>query len=267
MSDQDIVKQYSEEEMELFKNILANAVKKGTPKTFEMVVDGMTVVEKTNDLEEFDTHLDFIQAATKLVEVRVFYSPKSPKFKRYLFYFGTIPTVEKSSTLNGVEIQNQILQGIQAEREKWEKEKLREKLQEAEENEEELQEYIEKLQAEITQLRQHQTEQSAHKGYLELAGTLASAFGKGGKEGLAGLFGNDKNEKATPTPNVAESSFSEAQESISETDKQYLLFLKSLEGKFEFDNWDAAMRILHLLSKNQHQIPIVLDLLKQNNNQ
>jgi hypothetical protein len=274
---EQIIKQYSEEEMELFKNILENATKRSKPKFYEILVDGLKAVERTSDVEDFDTYLNFVKENSRQIEVRMFYSANSPKFEKHSLLIGAAPIETKSMELSGIEIQNRITQGIQAEREKWEKEDLKKQLQEEKDSYADLEKYVADLETQITQLR---SAKNTLGGFDmgELAGSALTAFLKNnvhaiekltGAKGLAGAVLSENNSTPIATSNhSSEVEFSENNSAVtlSEDDQQSLLFVNHLKGKFDEINWKKVMEIVQQLGTYPAKIDTIHELLQTTKN-
>lgn len=286
MTPEQIIMQYSEEQMELLKTILKNAAKKSTPKFYEILVDTLKAVEKTNDVEEFDSYLNFINTSSRQVEVRFFYSQHSPKYEKHLLFISNTPPppIEtKSVELSGVEIQNRITETITAEREKWERDaeqkELKKELKEKEDTIKENEKYIGELEQTVIELRQQRnTFKGIHLGEIAGAG-FEYLLRNNAKllekypltKGLAGIIAQSNEEQKAqlhaPTEN-AEVQFSSNDHAatISEEDQQHVAFLKQLQGVFKEEEIKDLFAIIDVFSKDHSQLKTVKELLQNNNN-
>ena len=199
------IENYDESKIESVKRFLESKVDKKNPKTgdsqaryYEIFVDSLKVVERTNDPEEFDSFEDFLQDSTKEVRVLIYTaSATAPKLMtKHVFRLQPEETkkeaglsgseivakiteavsaerqkweleqlkkeleaTKKDSSLSGVEIQSRITESISGERQKWEFEQVKKELEETKKDLEEAEEYIDTLET--------QTEELRHKKGLE----------------------------------------------------------------------------------------------------
>ncbi|MFM2224271.1 MAG: hypothetical protein RJA07_473 [Bacteroidota bacterium] len=283
MNNEQNIMQYNEAAMERFKTLLETATEKGTPKYYEIVVDNLKVIEKTNDVNEFDNYLSFITDSTSQIQILIYTNNlKSPRHTKYTFITNA-EKENKGSELSGVEIQNRITQGIQAEREKWERDvrqkELQNELKEKDELIKENDKYITELENTILGLRQNRnTFKGIHLG--EVAGVAVEALIRNNvhfleqfpaTKSLAGLIAQDnEQQKLQPpaTPENAEVQFSAVQKTattLSEEDQQLLQFMKQLQGTFNEDELKALMEIIQRLGEDTTQIQTVKELLNNNN--
>ena len=73
---------YSHEKIGLLKQMLVNSTEAGKPSDYEIRVDDMKVVPRTNDIDQFDNHEEFITDETRKVVVLV-YDGNSRRNVRY----------------------------------------------------------------------------------------------------------------------------------------------------------------------------------------
>jgi hypothetical protein len=269
---------YSTEAMERFKTILENSADSGKAKYFAIEVDGLKVVEKTNNVEEFDNYESFITDDTREILIYLYSTnAASPKHdKHYLKMEKRV--VEKpvsEPTLSGIEIQNKIDAGIQAAQERWEKKELEKQIVELKEELEDAEEYVEKLEAKCEEYeRNRNTLRGVNVG--EALGVAAESVLRNNvgllaqvpaMKGLAGLIDKDNKDKAkqlnTPAIPDSEVSFS-ANNTLSEEDKNMMQLLGEMKNVFNETELQQVMSIIGALSKDHSQIQIVNELLNNN---
>ena len=269
---------YSAEAMERYKTMLENNADNGKAKYFAIEVDGLKVVDKTNNTEEFDNYELFITDETKEVLILLYStSPTSPKHDKHFLRMEkkTEQKVETPIALSGVEIQNQINTGIQAERERWErlelekeKEKLKSELKDAEE-------YIEKLEEKCAEYERNRNNlKGVHLG--QIAGVAFETVLRNNvrllskipiTKDLAGLIASDTEQKLlqdskTDTPD-SEVSFSTTE--LSEEDKLLMNLLKDINTHFSESEIKDVMGIIGLFAQEHSYIETVKDLLTTTN--
>ena len=109
-----IVEAYSPERLERLKRLINNMQERGRVKFFSINLDGEMVVPRTNDLEEFDDLLDFIEPHSKLIEIRTFFG-NSSNCNTYQFYLYGLPQQPTTNSLNGlgaVEVNEKIQEAL-----------------------------------------------------------------------------------------------------------------------------------------------------------
>jgi hypothetical protein len=269
---------YSSEAMERFKTILENSADSGKAKYFAIEVDGLKVVEKTSNVEEFDNYESFITDDTREILIYLYSTNSaSPKHdKHYLKMEKRL--VEKpvaEPTLSGVEIQNKIDEGIRVAQERWERKELEKQIVELKEELEDAEEYVEKLEAKCEEYeRNRNTLRGVNVG--EAAGVALDSFLRSNVDtlaqipatkGLAGLFDKSNKERAkqlnTPASPDSEVSFS-ASTTLSEDDKNMMQLLSEMKNVFNETELQQVMSIIGALSKDHSQIQTVNELLNNN---
>jgi hypothetical protein len=131
------IENYEESKVESVKRYLQTRVDKKHAETgeslaryYEIFVDNLKVVERTNDPEEFDSYADFLQDSTKEIRILIYTcSAKAPKLMtKYIFKLKP-DEQKKEPGLSGTEVVDRIKEAISTERQKWEMEQLRKDLE------------------------------------------------------------------------------------------------------------------------------------------
>jgi hypothetical protein len=97
---------YSPERVQRLKRIIVNLQNKGAVKMYSITIDGEIIVARTEDIEEFDDHLDFVEPDSKVIEIRTFFG-SSPNCNLYQFFVHGKPQ-QTSSGLGAIEINDRI---------------------------------------------------------------------------------------------------------------------------------------------------------------
>lgn len=275
---------YSDTKINLIYQMLLGEKEAGNPKEYDIRIDELKVVSRTNDPERFFAHEDFIQENTRNVTVCL-YDGASRRCTRYILLL-TDEEPSKQQALAGIE--RTISEKIVLERDKWEFEQLKkeyerqaEQLREAEEYHGQLQERIRELEAE-KQSRPNKMQDTI----ISLAGLYLSKNPNAlnGIPIIGDMFGGGKsNEKALPGANqdsaeaddectVTETTLEEELKytgTISEADTAR--FFKALIPLFPEQHREKASVINRYLFHNHHLINEIHDLLadaaKQGNDQ
>lgn len=105
-----VVEDYTPERVQRLKRIIENLQNKGRIKMYSITIDGEIIVAKTEDIEEFDDHLDFVEADSKVIEIRTFFG-SSPNCNLYQFYVNGMPR-QTSGGLGAIEINDRIQEAL-----------------------------------------------------------------------------------------------------------------------------------------------------------
>ena len=266
-----INEKYSEQKIDNLYNYLQNSKEQGEAEDYEIFVDAFKVVKRTNDLARFESYSNFIQPETKAVTI-VIYDGTSPRNTKHIF---TIKE-DNSNGLNGVDVDTRIEEKIRLEKEKWEtdllkkeNERLKTELSEAEAYIEELEEKEEKAKDKKFRMGDVNVGEFASvmlEGFVRRNPQLLTKLPGG--EALAGVIEQDNadREKAlldkSPEPEVTFKKKSSSTEStLSEEDKSYLDFIKSLKDKFDHEQMTSVMLILDVLAKSPNDIDPTIQYL------
>lgn len=266
-----INEKYSEQKIDNLYNYLQNSKEQGEAEDYEIFVDAFKVVKRTNDLTRFESYSNFIQPETKAVTI-VIYDGTSPRNTKHIF------TIKEDNTngLNGVDVDTRIEEKLRLEKEKWEtellkkeNERLKTELSEAEAYIEELEEKEEKAKDKKFRMGDVNVGEFASvmlEGFVRRNPQLLTKLPGG--EALAGVIEQDNadREKAlldkSPEPEVTFKKKSSSTESaLSEEDKSYLDFIKSLKDKFDHEQMTNVMLILDVLAKNPNDIEPTIQYL------
>jgi hypothetical protein len=128
---------YDSAKVESVKHFLESRIGKTNPKTgeslaryYEIFVDNLKVVERTNDVEEFDNYTDFLRDGTKEIRVLIYtHSALAPKLTSKHVFRLQPEEPKKEPGLSGTDIEIRITERLTAERQKWELDQLRKDLE------------------------------------------------------------------------------------------------------------------------------------------
>lgn len=258
-----INEKYSEQKIDNLYNYLQSSKEQGEPEDYEIFVDAFKVVKRTNDLTRFESYTNYIQPDTKTLTI-VIYDGSSPRNTKHIF------TIKgESNGLNGVDVDTRIEEKLRVEKEKWEtellkkeNEKLKEELAQAEAYIEELEETAEKAKDKKFRMGDVNVGEFASvvlEGFVRRNPQLLAKLPGG--EALAGVIEQDNadREKAlldkSPEPEVTfKKKTSTGDPELSEEEKSYLDFIKSLKDKFDHEQMSSVMLILDVLAKRPDDI-------------
>ncbi len=277
-----INEKYDPAKIEVIKEFLQSSLDQKKPQEFEIFVDAFKVVHRTDDLDKFDLFSNFVRADTRSITV-VVYNGASHRNTKYIYH---LKEEGHAQGLEGFSIDGKIDQRIQEERNKWEKERLEDKVNQLEGEIKEQDKYIDDLESVIEDMQHNKF----NLGKINL-GELSSIALEGiirrnpqllaklpGGEALAGVIVDDNLERENGQSNnpnqqqepESEASFSKKSktsptEELSEEDKGFLEFLQQLKTVFGEDDLTKIMTILDLLSQDATQIQPTLDFLNPQN--
>lgn len=145
---------YDQLKIDKLKHFLEAQAEKGQAKPFEIFVDNLKVVAKTEDPKEFDSYEFYMNEDTEKIRILIYNSNLSPRNDQYCY------TVQKniggSKSLNGLgEIEGIIQEKLAARDREHEMNKLKEELEATKQELEETEEYAEKLEKEIEYMKEN----------------------------------------------------------------------------------------------------------------
>lgn len=266
-----INEKYSAQKIDNLLNFLQSSKEQGEPEDFEIFVDAFKVVKRTNDLARFESYSNYIQPETKTLTI-IIYDGTSPRNTKHIF---TIKE-ENANGLSGVDVDSRIEEKLRTEKEKWDTDLLKVKYEELKTELEDAEKYIDELEDKL--------EKTGSKKFRlgdVNVGELASVVLEGvvrrnpqiltalpGGEALAGVIiqDNENREKAlsdkSPEPEVSfRKKSSQSEPALSDEDKSYLNFIKSLKDKFDHSQMTSVFLILDTLSKSPDDIEPTIQYL------
>lgn len=160
MSSKITTEKYDLVKMERLKHYLESNEERGKPRYYEIYVDNLKAVDKTNDPTCFDDYTMYMNEDSRILKVLIYSSTEaSPRNDKFIF---TISNTEeerrkeqkRSEELSGIEVQQKIESALHAERERQQMEALKEELKSKTEQLEEAEEHIDKLTQALEELNE-----------------------------------------------------------------------------------------------------------------
>ena len=272
---------YDQLKIDKLKLYLQTQADRGNARYYEVFVDNLKAVHKTNDVSEFDSFEDYMTEDTEKIRILIYSTNSvSPRNDQYTFRLKKTEEQKQivAPTLSGVEIESRLDEKLQTHRERWEHEALVKELEQTKQQLKESEEYAEKLEAELNVFRG----KKMHWGNVNL-GELASVVVEGivrrnpqmiaklpGGETLAGIIEEDNKEKSNPIPSVNDGtkvSFKmkdeneEKQPALTEEEKGYLNFMKGIAESFEDEEIIILTQVINKLEEDTTQLKPVAELL------
>lgn len=253
---------YNQEQLQKLAQLVRIYKEKDQPFDYEIVVDGLKVVRRTNDPDMFFLFESFVTGETKNIEV-LFYNGNSNVNEKRIFTF-----IEDSPEkgLSGLEIDVRIQEQVEKQKKEWEHGRLIEENRELKQEVDELEKEVERLEKANEELV---NSQSPFKGFLgEVGSSFVESFIRRnpsvmknipGGEALAGLIGKDNVQADTVTED-SEVTFS-SKTSPTEDEIYAIQFVDQLKSKFTKPEFDNVLVILQSLADDKEKIQTVLNHL------
>ena len=265
---------YERVKIDLLKKLSDQQAAKGPEHAqfYEIWVDEMKVVPRTNDPKEFDSFEEYVTEDTQKIKVQMYYTPNSPRNKTHVFLMKDNQPIHAAQTLSGVDIDARISEKVSVERERWDALAVKKELDETKQKLEEAEQYIDLLQGEIEKNKT----KKLHIGEVNL-GELASVMLEGiirrnpkiiaklpGGAALAGVFEQDNKERETDSTTETEASFERKPDSepeLTQEERAFIEAIKQMEQKIGTDQLMKVMQIIECLTNDPSQINPVAELL------
>jgi hypothetical protein len=265
-----INEKYSEQKIDNLYHYLQSSKEQGEAEDYEIFVDAFKVVKRTNDLARFESYTNYIQPETRTVTI-VIYDGASPRNTKHIFSLKE----DNTNTLNGVDVDIRIEEKLRLEKEKWESELLKKENEQLKTDLAEAEAYIEELEENAEKVKDKKF-RMGDVNVGEFASVVLEGFVRRnpqllaklpGGEALAGVIeqDNEEREKALtgklPEGEMSFKKSSGTTADLSEEDKSYLEFIKSLQGRFNADQMTSVIQVLDIFSKHTDSIPLTIQYL------
>jgi hypothetical protein len=267
---------YTQEKIDNLYVYLQLYKEKGNPIDYEILVDGFKAVRRTADPEMFYVFEKFVAPDSKAIEV-LFYTGTSNNNDKHMFTFSD-PLSDQS--LNGLEIDARIKEGIEKEKRNIEFESCQKQNLELKEEVRELEQQIDSLEKEKQELL---SSASPLKGILgEVGSTLIESFIRRnprmlaklpGGEALAGFIEKDNKENELESESFSHSQVEQpevsfkAKQSLSQEDQFAIDFVGELKTNFVKSEFDTLLEILEHFASDKQSIELTLKSLKQSSHE
>jgi ATP-dependent Lon protease len=148
--------------IERIRHFLESSTEKGKPKFYEIFVDNLKAVDKTDDTGCFDEYKMYMDENTQMIKVLIYTSTENcPRNDKFIFSVRNPQEEKRQEQLNGIDFQNKIDLAIQQERDRTQLLQLQKELsitksqlKEAEEYADTLQDKLEQTQSEFKQFKE-----------------------------------------------------------------------------------------------------------------
>lgn len=260
----EITNIYEPSRLETIKRVLENEQRRGSPRYYEIWVDGVKVVEKTDEPNDFGKYEEFIFADTQKVTVNLFTSSPSSAHivSRHHFTFSEDEKNNRDESLRGFglgEIEARINEKVSLERERWDCEQVKRDLITAKEKLGEAEEYIGNLQEVIDESKKKLQEAQGMGEIASVIKDLALPHLLGKKPEEKTLSGNEK-----PKEEASFKMKSSEEEALPEADKAFMEFGRKLRETFNREELDMVLSVIDEFVKDKTNIKPVTELLSIN---
>jgi len=258
---------YDSGKIAMLKQLLENNARNGRPTEYEIKVDELKTVPRTNDPAQFDSHEDFITADTRTVTI-ILYEGQGKSSDKHIFSMNGQTQAEQAQpvpSLSGIDIDKKVDEKVEAVKKQMEYDKLVEENKELKEEAKEAEDYIEKLEKALEQEKKERLKiKGVHVG--EIASIAAESLIRRnphwiarvpGMEGLAGFIEEDTQKKEQATL-VEESEVTFCRknpaEELSEEEKNLLGALRELQEVFDEDELSETGELIRILMKKREAL-------------
>jgi hypothetical protein len=264
---EEIVQSYDPVKLDTIKRLLEREAQGGKPRYYEIYLDNLKVVEKTNDPSKFDTYEDFLYEDVKEIKVqRYTQSEAAPRvISRHIFKLGEEKEESRNGSLNGLgaieieqKINSQVTEKVARERERWDSEQVKKELADTKQRLNDAEEYIETLQTMAQEAKQKVEEAKTKTDFAGIIKDLLPQF----------LLKKPSQQSLSGTQEKSEASFSRKTENaneLSEDEKRYIELGKDMEERFNDDELTDVILIIQALAQSPAHIKTVSDLLNAKN--
>lgn len=285
-------RKFTSAELTNIKDILDRHSSQGNPKDYQVLVDGMTVIERTDDPDVFDSLLDFVNMNTDYkVEVRLYHGNSKRAFRYYLYLDRNKPADQQTTSLEGFEAKMRERDAkLRSElRMEFEHGQLRKDYSKLEADHNELKAYADQLEKDNEALSERVNSRKFHWGDVnvaELGGIVLEGMLRRntqmlarvpGGAALAGLIEEDNQRQMSEAGMEAEAEHHTEPESaggftslddegastISAEDHAYLDVLRKISSAFSQEDFIQVMSIIDAFTRDPSKIPVVVELLNE----
>ncbi|MBS1577394.1 MAG: hypothetical protein JST09_19005 [Bacteroidetes bacterium] len=256
---------YDQLKIDKLKHYLEDMAGKGHARPFEIFVDSLKVVPKTEDPKDFDNYEYYMNENTEKIRILIYNTSLSPRNDQYCFY---IQQPKQQKPLNGLgEIDNIIQEKLTARDREYELTRLQNELEETKKQLEESEEYAEDLEQQLEEARSNKYK-LGKLDLVELGGVVLERLAVKNspaleKIGLGSLINpNDKQE--IPPAQETEASFQKKNTSEGELKPEYLQYipwLQQLDAAFDQQQLEIVMQLLAKFAEDPAQLKTVAELL------
>ncbi len=257
---------YDQLKIDKLKHFLEEMASRGHARPFEIFVDNLKVIPKTEDPKEFDNYEYYMSEDTEKVRILIYNSNLSPRNDQYCFY---VQKNKGDKTLNGLgEIETIVQEKLTARDKEYELTHLKKELEETKQQLEEAEDYADQLEQQLEEAKSNKYK-LGKLDLVELGGVVLENLAVKNspaleKMGLGGLLGVNKQQIEDPKQQETEASFQKKSNESGELKPehlQYIPVLKNLDQAFQKEDLETVMQILQKFSEEPTHLKTVAELL------
>ena len=256
---------YDQLKIDKLKHFLMEMAARGQARPFEIFVDNLKVIPKTEDPKEFDNYEYYMNEDTEKIRILIYNSAATPRNDQYCFY---VQQNKPEKSLNGLgDLDGIIQEKLSARDREHEARLMKEELEETKKQLEEAEEYAEQLERQLEEAKSNKYK-LGKLDLVELGGAVLEKLavknaGTLEKIGLAGLVAPN-NTVGTATTEETNASFQKKSESppdLKPEHLQYIPVLQQLDAAFERPQLEIVMKVIAKFSEEPEQLQTVAELL------
>lgn len=276
---EETINNYDPVKVDTVKLILKRAADSGNPRSYEISIDNIPIVERTNDVSEFDSYEDFLYDGTKELKITIYTkSMLSPKpFRRFIFLLTKEEEKKpEPQSLNGIglgeieaRINEKVSEKVSIAKERWDCEQVKRDLEAVKTKLSEAENYIETLETMLEDTKSNLQRAEDMGDLKSIIKDIAVPHLIPKNQPNGNLSGSENEMPSGKAKPEEEASFSKAGESkeLSEVEKRYMSNGKFIEEKFTPGEMKTVVSIMGALAADKSNINKVASLLDINNNQ
>ncbi len=257
---------YDQLKIDKLKHFLQEMAAKGQARPYEIFVDSLKVVPKTEDHKDFDNYEYYMNEDTEKIRILIYNSTATPRNDQYCFY---VQQNKPEKSLNGLgDIDGIIQEKLTAREKEYELNRLKEELEETKKQLEEAEDYAEDLEQQLQDSKNNKYK-LGKLDLVELGGAVLEKLAVKNspaleKIGLGGLIGGDPQQAAAPVEET-EASFQKKTETgngqLKPEHLQYIPVLQQLDAAFDKSHLEIVMQVLGKFSEEPAHLKTVAELL------
>lgn len=259
---------YDQLKIDKLRHYLEDMTAKGHAKPYEIFVDSLKVVPKTEDPKDFENYEYYMNDDTEKIRIVIYNSNLSPRNDQYCFY---VKQHKPDKGLNGLgDIENIIQEKLTARDKEHEVKRMQEELTETKQKLEEAEDYIDDLEEKL-ELSANDKHKLKNIDLVELGSAVLGRLAEKNADvlsglGLSGIGNKEQKQLETPQPQ-GEASFQKKADTaaLTEEEQQYIATLKQLQNCFDEPQMVAVIGILNQLMADPTQVNPVAELLNIKN--
>ena len=255
---------YDQLKIDKLKHFLEDMASKGQAKPYEIFVDNLKVVPKTEDPKDFDSYEFYMNEDTEKIRILIYNSNLSPRNDQYGFY---VQQNKQEKSANGLgDLDGIIQEKLNARDKEYELNRLKVELEEAKQQLEEAEEYSDKLEQQLEDAKSNKYK----LGKLDLVDLGTLVLGRLAEKNAdllskVGLEGLSSNQKQIPGTELTETEASFQKktdnQNLSPEQLQYISVLQQLDQAFDKPSLEVVMLILGKFSEEPETLKSVAELL------